>query len=806
MTTSRISTALIASMILGSACTTSQPYEDYLDYTNENRHPASVGKNLIQAFVDLMEIALKKSHGPKAPPLSEIERIVAEEVSSRIPNLSKKFSKIDELYNEISKSTNPETIQMDALRQSILKISRKLGESAHLAIDETAALVALKQVQIELAIKAGVSAQRISKLRTRAMTNTLAHKIEKAGAGGSVHSFIVTGDLNDLMVVADASGESVVVEGASVLTKEGDLSAYDHVIHFNTAEMSMDPSTRKEFVNWLKSYDNVNRTQYALHVNETMTGDLFTRMKLIDAFNQGQMLSAKRVAIVLEDAHRYIGNPEKSGAFNDPVFGIVKKWLTKNPSIKGRELGKIMRHEADGKKAFFKCFIQTPKTERLAKEVLEIGGVARVHFPIASYSDRLRHISSLLDNPDYDDLLDSSLTREVFAGRTSGVSLKTLENMLEQAKNSGLKINLKQVLVMFKESLEERFGKDMIEVIIPEFPPGKLEAALKANPLVEAEIDKALKYLDQTGEGLDRLGSRGIMFTGPFGAFKTTLASLVAMKKNTVLIRIKTLTKGCHGCSNDLAVQYQEIAYEAENVVHFIDEAHKMPKTTGDAGINQVIGDDVSATAATWFETISESPIKKTRSIFVLATSDPNLLDGAITREGRIGVHIPLNHLVELGPRKLALGELLQKMKDELGEVDVSTFTDAQIEAMPTKNIFEMEEFLNKASSYKKAGQNLSKADFDQALDNISFPRGNFSLAERAEINKLFFCSNRDLLPEYAKAIPAYQFDQAKNAWLKQGRKPDFLKVPTWVTGYGGKDASKKSAAKLAADEAKSEE
>lgn len=762
------------------------------------RKPASKWKNLFKSFAEFFHIKIGAARKTATPTLAVVDRSVAKEAKDHIPAvMGKDYKNTTELGEDVSKLKNSDEIQANALAQSVKPLSNQFG------VEVGATLTALKQVEAEAGLKHVIpdlkSVPKFDVKNTENSAGTFLNELREKSSSGEIYTFVISGKVNDLYKAKDTAGKTLWLTGKKMMSKDGALSGYHYAVTIRKGEMEfMDQATRDDFGLFLKAYKQNHpdaNLSSDLEVFRTQAG-MSMQLVVFDAFLKVAMKQEKRVALLMEDAHLYLGDALKGGGYNADALDIVKRWKTKNPAL-------TAEGEATG--AHFTNLIATDDFSKLAGDLVGDTEIPVVNFPTLSLEDRSEFLEQLMLDPKNESVLEEGFTKQDFSRASGGLSAREIERLVKDAAQRGHKITANELLTRVKESLEKRFakyktadGKSIISVQI--IDENRINAVHKANKRHLAYLDEKLEYRFKNG-AFDTKNSLGPILLGGQGVGKTTIARFVAQKKKSLLITIDRYATEYHGSGAAIASDFKPVAASVENAVFFFDEFDGIPSRMNIGGVNDAIARDNNAAATIWKQTFSESPLHKTGSIFIAATANPQTVGAEYLRPGRFSPAIPLSFLTETVERRTVLDELLVKYKDKVGDVNSSIFPDEMIERLPIKDEGEMETMLKEAIARQKTPGTLVADDLESALNNKTIFRSEPlpDLIEQ-EFNRIFFTSEdaRHLLPDYVQKIPADEFAKAKEAFQLSGGKikPNWP-LPTWMTGNGKKEFVEEVAPKL---------
>ena len=782
----------------------------------QKRKPTSVEENIFKLFAKNFSEFIRGAKAAKkeiAPTLEAVDKAVAREAKEHIPALmDKEFKNTTELYEDVKKFKNADQVQMDALNHSIRPLTQEFGVEAGATVN------ALKQTAQEAKLKNMLPNKTIPRFdlkNTENAAGTVINEMKAQSASGDVYTFLIDGKAGEVIKGMDTDGKVMFIKRTKLFSKDGILSGYDYGFTLRKSELEMDFNTKKAFSDYLKTY----RTNHPeanisadVEIFRTQAG-IKKQLMVFDSFLKVQMSKGKRVAMVMEDAESFLGDIQKGGSLDDEAKDVVQKWMTRNPALDAD--GNFIK--ADGKEAYFTNIILAEDGTKLHPSLITNINLGKVKVPHPSYQDGFEFVNQLFENPKYENVLSPGFTREDFTRTSGSLTLAERERMVRDFAERNKQITPKDVQQKVIESLDKKFSefangtKKVFRFRVPE-KTGGFNTVLLANKR-QIEYIKAKRDYFKLHGALDDKHSTGMIFLGPTGVGKTTIAEATAEMDNAILATMDEYATEYHGSAPAMAGRADDAVRNGYNMRWFFDEIDGMPSVSQNVkGQNAEIAKDGNAAATKYKQMFSGAPTKETDSFFLAATANIQLVGGEYLREGRFGVAVPLNMLSEVTDRREVIDQLFTKYKSFVGDVDSKVFSDELVERLPCKDDTELETLIKAAimikqnpsgawtpENFRRAVDNfnISAADasaispehMERALELITFQR-KVSLQDyrTAEFGKAFYCSDDAfyLLPEYFKRIPPDEFAKAKEAYQLHGIEPDW-QMPTWLTGNGRK-------------------
>ena len=487
-----------------------------------------------------------------------------------------------------------------------------------------------------------------------------------------------------------------------------------------------------QFMKWLDTYDEVERTDYAVKGPPKDFNKLAPLLRRY--FISGD--EPKHATLVVEYPEKIIPASEDAGSTQDERISLVTflKWAT-SQELRKRDIA---------------ILLLTETASKLQTDLLQNPHVAQIKLELPEYEDRLRYLQS----QPYKDLLGNNaklviMTGEDLALKTSGLNVIRLQNLIAEAVNNDQELTADYVS-KGKKALIEEYCQGLVKFKDPK--PGMTLAAVATHTAAKKKLQEvAWEFRNNKLDVIEK----GILLPGRIGVGKSYLIDCFASECGLPMMELGDFRSKWVG---DTERQQNRILMTIKAlgpVIVVVDEADAVFGNRGGGEDNGISGRVFAAFAAH----IGDASLRG-RELWIAMTSRPDLLTIDLKRQGRFGLCIPLFPAQNVDDvtslfstvaksKKFAItDESLKYIGEKLG---AKPLTGSDVEAVLTR---------------AKEIAVLNQRDNDMRVDDIATAVSSFidaldpDLLQLQELAAVLACSDARYLP------PAYL--QADRSTLTQ--------------------------------------
>ena len=371
------------------------------------------------------------------------------------------------------------------------------------------------------------------------------------------------------------------------------------------------------------------------------------------------------------------------------------------------------------------CLI-TEKLSELSERLTNSPHVATIEIPLPSVDERREFIATTVGDNAASKL--GSTTVDGLAQTSAGLSLVNLNVLLSQGGSRTLDLGQFRKL---KKGMIERQCQGLVEFVEP---PHKLDL-LVGQPAAKARLEQDADWITQ---GKLETAPMGYLFCGPVGTGKTFFAECYAGSIGIPCLKLRNFRSKYVGETEGNIEQVLTVLRSLGPVVVIVDEA--------DAALGDRRTDGDSGTSGRVFSMIA-SQMGDTRYrgqiIWMLLTSRPDLLPIDLKRQGRCEVHIPLFPPYDAADITAMFRAMAKKNKVKLADdalPDVSP--DRQLSGADLESIL-----LGARRKALLAGrEQVQRDDLQTSLDEF-IPSAQGLEKELQELAAVLECTERSFLP-----------------------------------------------------------
>lgn len=359
--------------------------------------------------------------------------------------------------------------------------------------------------------------------------------------------------------------------------------------------------------------------------------------------------------------------------------------------------------------------------------------VATFEVPMPDFHEREDYVGLVLEQTK----AVCELSKTQFAQLSAGLNRQQIYNLCLQSSGEGKKITA-QVLKEKKRDIFDSQYSGLIEIKDPKFGFSAI-GGLKPVVARMREIIKAL------AAGQTSMVPKGLMFIGPPGTGKSTLAEAMAFEADFNFATIVNPRTMFVGQSEQRYWSALQAIKALAPIVVLEDEADQSEQSrdewVGDSGVSNRI-------RQMRFE-FTADPKNHGKILWVRISNRPDKLDPADKRPGRSSLRIPL-----LMPRteldKIQILEVMPKIHNFETDVNFKKVAEVMTQTHgPVMSGADMEEISLRAyqHSQRRFGKKVELADYEWAVKDY-MPLNDPKKIAFMEREAVLACSSREFLPE----------------------------------------------------------
>ncbi len=472
-----------------------------------------------------------------------------------------------------------------------------------------------------------------------------AEEMRSVFRSGTTSQFILHGAVFDLVPHSPVAGGVVSFLSLGQFLEQVMLAPYDVILTYDRSTGVQTKKGLKEFLAFLKSFDQWNGTQYATSP-AAIPRQPAVALTVIDRFldwaaqrpvieNNQLVTKPLRVAVLVEYAQFLAPRGDSlqvSGSHAEALIRLLD-WANDPALVAGQALTILV---AETLNDLHSALANNPHASKIH---LALPTAPELHEFVTELCRQEPTIAAKLEVP-----------ADVLAQRSIGLSRINLRNALQLASKNDHTIDA-AYLVRQRRELIEKECAGLLDFI---------ESSYTLDSV--AGLDEVKRWLreDATLIKTGRLRSvpMGYLFCGRIGTGKTFLTTCWSGEIGIPCVVMKNFRDKWQGSTEGNLEKIFEILRALGQVMVFVDEADQ---ATGkrDGGSNDGgLGGRVYAMLA---KEMSDTR-NRGKIIWVFATSRPDLVEVDLKRQGRLDVHVPLFPPQDHVERKALLQNLAKKV------------------------------------------------------------------------------------------------------------------------------------------------
>lgn len=300
--------------------------------------------------------------------------------------------------------------------------------------------------------------------------------------------------------------------------------------------------------------------------------------------------------------------------------------------------------------------VNETRTE-VSEKILKLSNVAHIELPLPTQEER-KHFIREFKAKRGEFKLHHELSQEKLADLAAGLTLTSLEDMLEISMKTGEPITQGMVLKEVNKLIQDMVG-DTIKVIYPDHSPKDVIGYKK-------ESDTLIKVLRRCDN--PDTATASIILSGPNGAGKTFLAEAYAHACGRIVIRLANMRSSLFGGTDRAWEVFEWFVRTFGKIAILVDEAHTaLPSVQSSSGELHPTESRLQGK----IRGMQSKPEFRGKIVWFLMTSRPDLLDS--DTKSRSKTQMPIFDLYD-EPRKQFVKEMFRRKgikfdDEELGKI-----------------------------------------------------------------------------------------------------------------------------------------
>lgn len=562
----------------------------------------------------------------------------------------------------------------------------------------------------------------------RALLPAWAADLARLWNGGAHSLFLLHGNIFDLFPIRPGPERPDYAPLSAFLARRlfpdrGCLMFYDIGEGLTFAS----PAMQTRFFEWLKIYDEVERTNYHQEGPPRAFAQLTPLLRRFFLHAAEEKSAAERgVTLVLGFPEKLVPAAEEAGASVEERMALVTllKWAAA-PEFQLGDIGVLL---------------VTESAAELHGDLVQNPHVATIRIPLPDLAERRAFLESgWLDRASRGPKLTDPghLPAEDLARRTSGLALLRVEQLVVTALRAGEKLTV-ELVSTGKRRLIEDYCQGLVRFKDPR--PGVTLDQVATHAAAKARL-RELAWLIRNQK--DDVLERGVLVPGRVGVGKSFLIDCFASECGLPVLEIGEFRSKWVGETERQQARILLTIRALGPVIVVVDEADAVfgnRSADGDSGVS-------SRVFAAFAAHLGDSSLRG-RELWIAMTSRPDLLAIDLKRQGRFGLCVPLfaaqspDEVIELFTviarvKKIALSpETLAYVRTELG---ARPLTGSDVEAILVR--------AKERAVLALRDADVQLADVRGAVDAFIDPLDSNLLALQ-ELAAVLACSDRRFLPE----------------------------------------------------------
>lgn len=529
---------------------------------------------------------------------------------------------------------------------------------------------------------------------------------------GSTCVFVLHGNVHDL-IRREADGKSEYGDLPEFLSTQL-FGAWDVVLHYDLGKglRALAGSDAARLKSMLQILGPLGEPQ-------TWPRDPENVLLLLDKFIERNLLQEdpsrrKSIGVILDYAQYLAPAGDLGTLARGPGTNLVRLlgWA-QNPYIKRVNV------------AF--CLI-AGKLAEINDRLVQSPHIASIEIPMPELADRRNFGEWAAGSNDFSKISD--IKPEELAQVSNGLSLVSLNVVLSQAKQSGVKLDARRFKALKKDMIE-RQCQGLLEFIEPDHTLDLVVGQQAAQQRLREDADLISR-------GKLEAAPMGYLLCGPVGTGKTFLAECYAGSIGIPCVKLRNFRSKYVGETEGNLEQVLTVLRSLGPVVVIIDEA--------DAALGNREAEGDSGTSSRVFSMIASQmgdTRYRGRIVWMLLTSRPDLLPIDLKRQGRAEVHIPLFY-----PQSDAEVRTMFQVMARKNKVSIKDEALPHLSSGMHLSGADIESILLSARrrALTSGREELTKADLDEAAADF-IPSAQGLEKELQELAAVLECTQLNFLP-----------------------------------------------------------
>ena len=531
----------------------------------------------------------------------------------------------------------------------------------------------------------------------------------------TLNSFILYGNVRDLVPSENAAGERVYVPLRDFLTQDL-FAARDIVIYYDRASgiHFTDQASQRDFNRALSGYDSIFGTDF----QQKLPKDPVRVFTVLENYFRLRLGEGKRIACVIDYAETIIPMAEASMYSPEDRAALValRKW-SHDPLFLAADFTVCL--VAENLRDLNQSFVQSPYTAEIAIEMPDAG--ARQAFLQWYLRDKAAQFGEMADVP-----------LGVLGQNTAGLGYVQLRTILADVLENRNRLTFERLSALKKELIEaEAYG--MLEFVENDLNLDMVAGHAQAKEHLR-QAAAALKA------GRPDVLPMGYLVNGPVGTGKTFLISCFAGEIGIPMVMLKNFRSQWQGVTEGNLEKILSLLQAMTPVAVMIDEADAMlgdRDSSGDSGVSSRVFGQIAS--------FMSNTRNRGRVIFFLVTARPDLMPIDLKRQGRAEEHLALFYPTTREEREELLRVMLRRTKVNL---PIEQAPEALLDGERTFSGADMEAILTRAK-FRAAAEGLMDVTADILTDVVAdFIPPTYPLeVELQTLAAVQECTSRNLLP-----------------------------------------------------------
>lgn len=532
---------------------------------------------------------------------------------------------------------------------------------------------------------------------------------------GTINTFVLYGNVHDLVAVPDANGGSTFVNLADFIASQI-FGSWDVVLGYDLgrglrALAGSDPKRLQTMMQYAGGiFGTPNTWPREPEKVLDMLESLIQRNLLED-----NLANRKRIGLVFEHGEFLLPPGDLASLARSQGTRLVRflSWAA-NPYIKRLNM------------AF--CLI-TEKASEISERLVNNPHVAAIEIPLPTVEERKKFVEQVTKSADANAASKLPMSIDGLVQNAAGLSLTNLNVLLSNINVRGLDLAQFRKL---KKQLIERQCQGLVEFVEP---PHTLDLIVGL-PEAKERLQQDAKWI---AEGKLETAPMGYLFCGAVGTGKTFLAECYAGSIGIPCLKLRNFRSKYVGESEGNLEQVLTVLRSLGPVVVIVDEADASLGDRNDSGDSGTSGRIFSMIAQQMGDTRYRG-----RIIWMLLTCRPDLLPIDLKRQGRCEVHIPL-----FAPTTSADITAMFKAMSKKNKITLTA--DAIPDVSPDRQLSgaDLESVLltSRRKALSAGRTTVERSDLESSIAEF-IPSSEGLEKEMQEIAAVLECTERYFLPE----------------------------------------------------------